>query len=307
MPPVNAEDFQQRVLAQRAQQTSPSSKGNDHLKANKKRSKQNLTEHRNERNKLGQSEESVLSKVPDDMTSSDSEIESDHEAKPLELTECLFCPHESVDLNAKMKHMARSHSFFIPDVAYLSDMKGLMEYLGGKVGVDNLCIFCSKPDGGHQYLSVEATQQHMRDKSHCKMCYDDTNSDEYIDFYDYSKSYPDNADPDDEVPDIAISVSNNGFELVLPSGGTVGHRSLQLYYRQRVPVRRTQLRKKRNVQVDRLIAQYRGLGWHGDVTQMRREFVRGQMEKQRKTGKDRACLGVKANKLQRFFRPQVIF
>lgn len=314
MPPVTSEGFQQRVLAQRAQETAPS-KGNDHLKASKKRGKQNTdnqtTNQGNELNEILPLQETV----PDNdegvtllgTTSSDAEIGSEPEAEPLELTECLFCAHDSVDLDAKMKHMARSHSFFIPDVEYLSDTEGLMNYLGWKVGVGNLCLYCSKGDEGHQYPSVEAAQQHMQDKSHCKMTYDHTNSDEYIDFYDYSKSYPDVSPEQDEVPSMVTAVCEGGFELMLPSGATAGHRSLQRYYKQQLPARRTPLRKKRNVQVDRLMAQYRGLGWHGEITPMRKEFVRRQMEKQRKMKKDSTRLGVKANKLQHHFRPQVVF
>ena len=53
---------------------------------------------------------------------------------------------------------------------------------------------------------------------------------EYADFYDYSKSYPDaNADPEEE---IEIPVLDSGdYYLKLPSGATIGHRSLFVYYR----------------------------------------------------------------------------
>jgi pre-60S factor REI1 len=309
MPPVSAEIFQQKVLAQRAQQTAPSTRGLDHLKANKKRVKQKNVENTAKQN-IDQEQLQVTHTYTDknaDLTSSDPEIESETEAEPLELTECLFCPHDSVDIDAKMRHMAHSHSFFIPDVEYLVDLKGLINYLGWKVGVGNVCLYCSVGDKGHQYPSVEATQQHMRDKSHCKICYDDTNSDEYVDFYDYTSSYPDDSTESDEVPSMTIAVAKDGFELMLPSGATAGHRSLRQYYKQHLPVKQTPLKRKRNVQVDRLIAQYRGLGWHGDFLPMRQEFIRAQMEKQRKMKKDRTRLGVKANKLQHHFRPQVVF
>ena len=55
---------------------------------------------------------------------------------------------------------------------------------------------------------------------------------EYADFYDYSTSYPDGADPDAEVPEPdALALDADGFQLVLPSGATVGHRALARYYR----------------------------------------------------------------------------
>lgn len=54
---------------------------------------------------------------------------------------------------------------------------------------------------------------------------------EYSDFYDYTKSYPEgeNADPDEvvEIPDI----DTGDYHLKLPSGATIGHRSLFVFYR----------------------------------------------------------------------------
>lgn len=52
---------------------------------------------------------------------------------------------------------------------------------------------------------------------------------EYSDFYDFSSSYPDQGDADDEVEENVLD--GHGFELVLPSGATIGHRSLYRYYR----------------------------------------------------------------------------
>lgn len=46
------------------------------------------------------------------------------------VTDCLFCPHHSSSLTKNVAHMTKVHSFFIPDVEYLSDLKGLIKYLG---------------------------------------------------------------------------------------------------------------------------------------------------------------------------------
>lgn len=46
------------------------------------------------------------------------------------ITDCLFCPHHSSSLTKNVAHMTKVHSFFIPDVEYLSDLKGLIKYLG---------------------------------------------------------------------------------------------------------------------------------------------------------------------------------
>jgi pre-60S factor REI1 len=71
----------------------------------------------------------------------------------------------------------------------------------------------------------------MQDKGHCKMLHEGEALAEYADFYDYSSSYPDqqeqNADEDVSIP----ILDGSDFQLVLPSGATIGHRSLMRYYR----------------------------------------------------------------------------
>lgn len=44
--------------------------------------------------------------------------------------DCLFCSHHSSSLVKNVAHMTKVHSFFIPDIEYLSDLKGLIQYLG---------------------------------------------------------------------------------------------------------------------------------------------------------------------------------
>lgn len=46
------------------------------------------------------------------------------------VTECLFCSHHSRTLLKNVDHMTKVHSFFIPDVEYLADLRGLLRYLG---------------------------------------------------------------------------------------------------------------------------------------------------------------------------------
>jgi pre-60S factor REI1 len=58
-----------------------------------------------------------------------------------------------------MDHMAHEHSFFVPDLEYLSDLEGLVKYLGEKVSVGNVCLFCSGK--GKSFWSMEAVQAHM--------------------------------------------------------------------------------------------------------------------------------------------------
>ena len=85
--------------------------------------------------------------------------------------------------------MTKSHSFFIPDVDYVTELENLIIYLGAKVGDGKMCLYCNKRS--RTFPSVEAVQKHMRDKGHSKIDYDGDSALEYADFYDFSSSYPD--------------------------------------------------------------------------------------------------------------------
>ena len=103
---------------------------------------------------------------------------------------CLFCAHVSSSLEDNLTHMSSKHSFFIPDAEYLVDPSGLVAYLGEKLAVDNVCIYCNGK--GREFHTLDAVRKHMVDKSHCKIAYD-TERDmlEISDYYDFSSSYPD--------------------------------------------------------------------------------------------------------------------
>ena len=201
--------------------------------------------------------------------------------------QCLFCStpaFPSIDENAS--HMAAAHSFFIPDLEYLTDLSGLLSSLGERIAVDNTCIFCLKKS--RDFRSLEAVRKHMLDKGHCKIAYD-TESERLVvsGFYDFSSSYPslpgekkgsskrrrvkvvvpdvelvddegwedvddDGGDDgfdgvveesitepedeedgsDSEAGGSQITYGDTVYELVLPSGARIGHRSLRRYYKQ---------------------------------------------------------------------------
>jgi len=76
-------------------------------------------------------------------------------------------------------------------------------------------------------------QQHMRDKGHCRIFHEGDAQFEFIDYYNYSYSYPDNCNdinPDEPYQPEQIRYNEN-MQLVLPSGVAVGHRVLRRYYR----------------------------------------------------------------------------
>ena len=55
--------------------------------------------------------------------------------------------------------MAKAHSFFIPDAEFLVDAPGLLQYLGDKISVANVCIYCNGK--GKSFHSLEAVRAHM--------------------------------------------------------------------------------------------------------------------------------------------------
>lgn len=339
MPPVTAEVFQQKVLEQRAeveaQQLSKtktmhcklcnktfssenaygnhmSSKKHKELEAGKVKKGGNLitkgftmesseTGSKNTESEIAES--SLCNAQSDGDDDDDDEIEED----TLEVTDCLFCPHRSMSLEENMKHMTRSHSFFIPDLEFMVDLKGLVTYLCEKVGVGNMCLYCN--DKGKNFFSTEAVQNHMVDKGHTKINYEGDAVLEYADFYDFSSSYPDyNPDEENRSDEIqgkenTLTVNEQTLELCLPSGAKIGHRNMHHIYKQNLPPERS-----RHAKVIRsIMADYKAIGWHGTVGSVSWQKVKDVRLQNMKQAKRTVDVSVKANKLQKHFRSQVIF
>ena len=189
----------------------------------------------------------------------------------LSTTSCLFCPQVSLSLDDSLTHMSLVHSFFIPDAQFLIDLPGLILYLGEKIAVGNVCVYCNQK--GREFRSIEAVRKHMVDKSHCKIAYDLENDRlELSDYYDFTSSYQDvppttkfsnqpdeedaeswedmddddgeqvdefvdsaEASSDDDLPENELSYGDSIYELVLPSGSRIGHRTMRRYYAQSFP------------------------------------------------------------------------
>lgn len=183
---------------------------------------------------------------------------------------CLFCSHQSAGLEDNLTHMSTIHSFFIPDAEYLVDLTGLITYLGEKIAVGNVCIYCNGK--GREFRTLDAVRKHMVDKSHCKIAYDTEDERlEISDYYDFTSSYPNaqlktkppadqneewedvdddeagsggvdeivdeetSESEDEDLPANQITYGDSHLELVLPSGARIGHRSLKRYYAQSFP------------------------------------------------------------------------
>jgi len=238
-------------------------------------------------------------------------------------TSCLFCATASSNVEDNLKHMSSIHSFFVPDLEYLFDVDGLLTYLGEKVGCGYLCLWCNEK--GKAFHTVDAAQTHMRDKGHTKILHEGDALFEYADFYDYRASYPDydpskDTDTDMEVEcgskasqdeEVGVEeVDGGGYTLVLPSGATVGHRSLLRYYKQSLNPRfhgSNALVSKHRTAVQKLMSHYKALGWTGCTGDAAKVKAKDIQFAQKAFHKNRMQLGVKANKLQHHYREQVMY
>ncbi|CAN8000540.1 unnamed protein product [Ixodes hexagonus] len=323
LPPVTAEEFQRRVLA--LSTTEASQDGSYCQECGKqfatRKSFENHAKSKKHQEAVlkfhARGHDAVASKSPpppalptaekiDDDTADgddDSDWESvDEEQDRIPPNCCLFCDNQSASCESNVEHMTAVHSFFIPDADYLVDLEGLLTYLGYKVGVGKACLWCRHE---RSYGTVRAVQQHMADRGHCKM--DQGGIDglmEYADFYDYSSSYPDPAEDPDEEVDVPV-LDGDGWQLVLPSGTVVGHRSLARYYRQNLPA---EAASRNRDSANKLLSHYRALGWTGCTTREEASRKAKDIRYMRALqAKQAVQLSVKANKFQKHFRQQVLF
>jgi len=312
LPPVSAAVFNQKVLDRKAETAIMSSSkgsscevcGKTYTTENAYRSHINSRKHKDNELKAASkpmiasapspTEEATIESAPAsetratsnpepklvvDENADEDEINQTIDAKiaaaraKLSPTSCLFCAMASSSLSDNLTHMASAHSFFVPDADYLVDINGLITYLGEKIAVGNVCIYCNGK--GREFRTLDAVRKHMLDKSHCKIAYDKEGDRlEISDFYDFSTSYPeaqrksrlllpdadgewedvDEEDDEDEeagdivdesgseppdsgsdtesLPENQLSYGDTPFELVLPSGARIGHRSMKRYYAQ---------------------------------------------------------------------------
>ncbi|XP_076656299.1 cytoplasmic 60S subunit biogenesis factor ZNF622 [Halictus rubicundus] len=343
LPPVTVEEFQKRVIAQRNKDDQERSEElmnckvcrknfntknqyENHLVSKKhkeKCAKQSSIEASHEDTDDTTSPGATLKKDIQNEGSSRSgkrpaeemEIDSDIESvdsdewledteNPIQNNDCLFCDHHSRSLVKNLKHMTVVHSFFIPDPEYCTDIKGLLTYLGEKIFAGFMCIWCNET--GKSFQSVEAVRAHMVDKGHCRVLHEGDALAEYAEFYDYSSSYPDaeNGDVDAEVE--IPELDDSDYQLVLPSGNVIGHRSLMRYYKQNLnPNRAVAVPKKEKLR--KVLLQYRALGWTETQKEIAIKKARDIKYMQRIQAKYSTQLQFKANKMQRYFRPQVNF
>ncbi|MEW5300267.1 MAG: hypothetical protein WDW36_003208 [Sanguina aurantia] len=209
------------------------------------------------------------------------EEESDHKFLPgteqdpstwedWNLCRSLFDNHVSASLEANLEYMFKTVGFYFPDVEFLRDPEGLLQYLGSKLQYGLVPLYVSGDNtSAKQYRSLHAVQRHMVDTQQCKMLFDD-NEEEYYDYYNY-EGQDEDAEGGNQLAleDGESGTAAGGFELVIASntGGTkvLGSREFARYYKQghRHVVRLD------SVVINTVLAKYRALGImaiHGEDT-----------------------------------------
>ncbi|RAH67234.1 putative C2H2 finger domain protein [Aspergillus aculeatinus CBS 121060] len=213
--------------------------------------------------------EAEVSKVADTLKEATIEEENE-EGEDEEMSDdsfssarCLFCPNTAADIQENTEHMLKAHGMFIPEKEYLADLEGLLNYLYRKINENSECTYCHVIKN-----SPAAIRTHMKDKGHCMIAFE--SEDEQIEigqYYDFRSTYSDDEgdwesttsetpeeggvkiEGEDEGWETETSASSvdedeldnrksapvvyaTDYELHLPSGKSVGHRSLAKYYRQ---------------------------------------------------------------------------
>ncbi|XP_055380006.1 cytoplasmic 60S subunit biogenesis factor ZNF622 [Condylostylus longicornis] len=328
LPPVTAQEFQNRVVNQRnvdleentrtslfcsACRKNFSSEKSHETHLNSKKHKDNIELFKKEdleqvtiKNIVLPKTEPISKRVESCME--DEELDSDSwediMEKPITTNDCIFCENESENMTSNLEHMSVSHSFFIPDIEYCVNLEGLLLLLAEKVIKDYICLWCN--DKGKTFYSLDAVRKHMKDKGHCKMWHEGIALAEYSDFYDYSSTYPDNVegmDIDEEFePEL---LEGDEYQLVLPSGAVIGHRSLLRYYKQRLNPNRAVTIHKNDKKLHKVLLQYRALGWTKTEQELAAKKARDIHMMKRIQSKWAMKLGCKNNKLQKHFRAQI--
>jgi len=225
------------------------------------------------------------------------------------IEDCLFCEFTGRSLQKTLNHMKIQHSFFIPDEEFLVDLVGLKEYLNDKVGIGFLCLWCDEK--GKSFNSLKSVQSHMIDKGHTKLFFDNEAALEYSDFYDYSSSYPQDIDEDDQKVEELVNLtdsdvlSDDDKYWILPSGITIGNRFVLKMFQPRYPqsgLNYINKNKKREL-VKSYSAQViaHSSKWHSEGSRLK-DLAFLQKCKQKYYLK----MGVKNNKFQPYFRDQTM-
>ncbi|KAK7936039.1 hypothetical protein PG985_001534 [Apiospora marii] len=145
--------------------------------------------------------------------------------------QCLFCPNSFTNFSDSVTHMQKSHGLFVLyQESLIVDLETLFKYLHLVISEYRECIHC-----GTTRATVQAVQQHMTGKGHCR--FDVSDDSEFAEFYDFSEPEEDEGDEageetqDEETRATTTSSSHtkpvqaDEASLRLPSGKIISKQS----------------------------------------------------------------------------------
>jgi len=172
---------------------------------------------------------------PVEFEKDEEQIFAEREANAVKLgpEDCLFDSHKSLTLDENMEYMLNNFSFFIPSIDYLTDIVGLLDYLGQKITVGYQCIYCDK-----DFRTMRGARHHMFEKGHTMMQWE--NSSEYSEFYKFPESSTTiaqliNENGEIEKSNLAYVEPMTGELILTGKNGTktLGVRHFSTYYKQK--------------------------------------------------------------------------
>ena len=114
--------------------------------------------------------------------------------------ECFLCSNGVYDtLDALVEHLTTEHCLYLPDLECISDLPGLITYLQGKVCVLHACLYCHDDEmfsseiidedkaAEMLFRSKTAVINHMQDKGHLKIRFDEIGQAELATYYNYEE------------------------------------------------------------------------------------------------------------------------
>lgn len=148
LKPISQEAWERKLRESRG---GYEQKGTAHLKAKKPSRKESGDDSQ------------LASEAPEAPSEGTPAAEPEPEA-PLTPRSCLFDRKRFDSVELCLAYMEKTHSFFIPDQEYCSDVPALLSYLGQKIQESNKCIHCNRG-----FPDMASVRRHMLDKNHTRL------------------------------------------------------------------------------------------------------------------------------------------
>jgi len=192
---LEEKEFQMRLEAALAMKKEREKKeGTDHIKnINSKKNKKKQENKKIKNGKINNDAGASSSFADAEMTSVDNTSEEalksgvpaalaeSQENPEIDPKQCLFDQRKFQSIKENLHYMQQKYGFFIPDKENLVDAEGLLGYCHEKIKLGHYCIYCNQV-----FPTWQGCQQHMIDKQHTKLRYEQGYWDELDPFYDFS-------------------------------------------------------------------------------------------------------------------------